>query len=106
MSIIKNNTEHFVLSFKNDYDETQYIKSYVYKHIYKNIDNTLKYKTYIYLTKNIEEAKIWKKRNGAFRMCRALIAPTLNIPFESMTITPVTNNMIRMAKILELGLLD
>lgn len=107
MSKIRINEEFFVLSFKDENNETQYIKSYTYKHNNKSsYFNAMDYKTYVYLTKNIEEARIWKKRNGAFRMCRAMIAPKLNIPFESMTINTVTKQKIRMAKILELGLLD
>jgi hypothetical protein len=54
----------------------------------------------------LEEAKIWKKKNGAFRMCKNVIAPTLNIPFESISISSVSKQKIRRAKILELGLLD
>lgn len=101
------NDEYYVLCFKNEYNETQYIKSYNYKNINRPISNhKLQYKTYVYLTKSLEEAKIWKKKNGAFRMCKNVIAPTLNIPFESISISSVSKQKIRRAKILELGLLD
>jgi hypothetical protein len=105
MTLIKND-EYFVLSFKDEYNTTKYIKSYVYKNQKIVAKNPLGYKKYIYLTTNLNDAKIWKKRNGAFRMAKNLFAPTLGININSMQIENITKQRIRMQKILELGLLD
>jgi hypothetical protein len=100
------NDEYFVLSFKDEFNVIQYIKSCTYKNQKKVASNPLKYKKYIYLTKNLNYAKIWKKRNGAFRMAKNMFAPTLGINMNSMFIENITKQRIRKQKILELGLLD
>jgi hypothetical protein len=103
-----NNDDFYVLSFINENGITQYIKSYVYKK--RNVNRCVSgqnwYKTYIYLTPRLAQAKMWKKKNGAFRIGKNIIAPTLNIDPNSIFIEDVSIQRIRREKILELGLLN
>lgn len=82
---------------------TSYIKSYQWK---ENVHRESS--LYVYYTTKLVEAKIWKKRNGAFRAAKDIYdgrfhKSTTGENAVTVNIEDMTNQRLRLAKLKELG---
>ena len=95
------NKETFVLYYIDNNGKTKYLKSYNIKSVKYKLD-----KYYFKFTTNVNDAKVWKTENGAYRVTEFCLNPYIlnnKLHFGVLQYKNVSKRIIRLEKLKELG---